>query len=71
VHLRTTEAEEMILHRLISDNDGHWFVIRAGDEEQFDAYVQAMEDCTELPDWEPVAEVDGPHNIYFHTWMTR
>jgi hypothetical protein len=62
-------------HRLISDDDGHWYVISVADTERFYKFVQ---DCA-TDEGCPVKEgnyfnakrVDGPHAITFKNWSER
>ncbi len=55
-------------HRLIQDNDGHWYVISAGSgmERVFDDWVKAME----FPDFESKM-VDGSHSVTFEKYEEK
>jgi hypothetical protein len=56
-------------HRLIQDDDGHWYIIPVGHEQVFQRWVDAMtKGSRHLPaNFEPV-QVDGPHTVVFMGW---
>lgn len=55
-------------YRLIQDDDCHWYIIPAGDEDRFHAWCVAMSECLPTGDWEP-ERVNGPHEVLFDSWM--
>lgn len=56
------------LHRLIQDNDCHWYVIEADKENLFYKWEEAMEKCKPWKKkWEPTP-VNGPHSVLFENW---
>lgn len=55
-------------HKLVSDDDGHWYVIPYAKEEAFYEYLNKVYDdsCTEVieePRWLDI--IDGPGSIIF------
>ena len=54
-------------YRLISDDDGHWYVIKASEVNAFNEWVNAMNECEEIPDvdFEPDRLSGSPSNVTF------
>lgn len=51
--------------RLIQDNDGHWYIIKAGEVQIFGRWLDAMEGRRHMPaDFSPV-RVDRPESVRF------
>lgn len=62
-------AKQSDLHRLVDDDDGHWYVIRVEEEKSFAQWLDAA------PYWEGYkgkdfdqCRVDGPHTVQFASW---
>jgi hypothetical protein len=58
--------------RLVSDNDSHWYVIPADEEEQFRAWVAYMEDDEseeyDRPDYSDCRLNMHPSHYIFENW---
>lgn len=60
-------ADELnYIHRLIDDDDGHWYVIRVDEKEQFEVWVMGDENYGGK-DFAG-CRVDGPQAIAFADW---
>lgn len=59
-------------HLLTRDNNGHWYVIPAARESEFDNWVTACEDdasCGDLTQPDYVVSVNGaPERVKFRNW---
>lgn len=52
-------------YRLVQDDDGHWYIIRADELAIFNHWEEAMNGRRHMPaNFEPKA-IDGPHNLRF------
>lgn len=51
--------------RIVSDDDGHWYVIKADEIQIFSRWVEAMNGRRHMPaDFSP-RQIDGPESIRF------
>lgn len=51
-------------YRLVSDDDGHWYIVPADRQEEFDELIMSDEFNRAMPAW--VQEVNGhPNNVSF------
>lgn len=62
-----------IMQRLISDDDGHWFVIPVDEEDRFHEWVRAVEDGKKWKGkgYDGNALCGGPGSICFADWESR
>lgn len=60
-------------HELVTDDDGHWYVIPCNMRDTFDDWVSSATDGTEDfdPDLFSDRRVDGPHEVVFEGWLRR
>lgn len=55
-------------YRMIQDDDGHWYIIPAGEEKTFYKWLDFRLGLRRKPaNFEPIA-VDGPHAVKFEKW---
>jgi hypothetical protein len=69
VWLAVASTSAVASHRLIGDDDGHWYVILADEADAFRRW------CDAAPYWEDyvgkdfsTCRVDGPHSVAFPSW---
>ncbi len=59
-------------HRLIQDDDCHWYVIKVCDISQFELWCRAMAECEPWSGHDfNTNRVNGPHAIWFNAWDDR
>ena len=51
--------------RLIADNDGRWYIVRADEERTFYHWVEAMEGRRRFPGNFKPTQVNGPQSVRF------
>ena len=56
----------MSVHRLVRDDDGHWFIIPAANIQYWEAWIANYHNDPNLPTW--AYEIDSPTNILFGDW---
>jgi hypothetical protein len=58
------------MKRLVKDNDGHWYVIPAGERALFDEWVRCMEEGEDFdgPDFGKCCLNMHPSNYVFDGW---
>jgi len=56
--------------RLIQDDAGHWYVIKRGQEAEFQKWVDQQATCSVGGSSIDFSEmrVDGPHTVSFNEW---
>jgi len=54
----------MVSFKFARDNDCHWFIINADDQERFDRWVEAMDNDEDSPDDFDEFMIDGDPTHY-------
>lgn len=53
-------------YKLVSDDDGHYYVIPADKDDLFDQIIFYNTTDGVLPEW--IIRVNGPHTVVFENW---
>lgn len=68
----TTMSDGKDEYMIVSDDSGHWYVIRADQEKDFIKWVELTSDWQETDlDFEPNRLSGSPSNIRFKEWRAR
>lgn len=57
---------------LVSDNDGHWYIIKETEKDRFNEWVNNAENCEDDDEgwkrFDGECRVNGPYFVAFPTW---